>query len=57
MSNHTRQRLRHPFCEVNGDYKELKANLATAIAAINHGDISFYQAAGHALEDEFKSHQ
>jgi hypothetical protein len=45
MSNHTRQRLRRPFCKVNGDYKELKSNLATVIAAIDHGDTSFYQAA------------
>jgi hypothetical protein len=45
MNSHTRQMLRRPFCEVHGDYKEAKANLATAIAADDHEDISFYCAA------------
>lgn len=57
MNNHTRQLLRRPFQEVHGDYKEAKENLAAAIAANDHGDISFYRAALNALEDELKSHQ
>jgi hypothetical protein len=42
---------------VHGDYKEAKENLAAAIAANDHRDISFYRAALNAFEDELKSHQ
>jgi hypothetical protein len=55
MNSHTRQMLRRPFREVNGDYKEAKANLTTAIAAEDQDDIKFYRAACEALEDELKS--
>jgi hypothetical protein len=44
------------FTGIHGDYKEAKANLATAIAADDHEDIKFYCAACDALEDELKSH-
>jgi hypothetical protein len=55
MNSHTPQMLRHPFCEVYGDYKEAKANLVHAIAVNDRDDIKFFRAACDSLEEELKS--
>jgi hypothetical protein len=56
MNSHIQKMLQCPFREINGDDKEAKANLVTAVAANHRDNIKFYQAMCNALEDELKSH-